>query len=150
MTWGSTAPLAAATLTERWTAALAGVVVIRGPVVSTSTTLKGVNVAYQDANTTAYEGRFDPAGYAALPSQEQYTINCLITVRNGGKDAVGAETEAFTLLGLIGGDLAADQTLAGLALSARLGEWAMGTTQTNTGANARLVFGVDIDAFTIK
>lgn len=150
MTWGSTAPLAVQAFTTRWAAALGGVTVISGPVVSTATTLEGVNVAYQDANTAAIEGQFTPEGYGALPEREDYTVNNLITVRDGSKDAVAAQTRAFTLLGLIGADLAADHTLAGLILSAHIGAWAVGTTQTNTGGNARLLFGVVIDAFTTR
>lgn len=150
MTWGSTAPVAVGTLNTRWTAALTGVVVLTGPVVSTATTLEGVNIAYQDVRSPSMQGRFSPEGYGALPQREGYTINNLITVRIGSKDVVAAQNRAFALLGLIGLDLAADQTLGGIALSAHLGDWEMDETQTNTGANARLVFGVDIDAFTAR
>jgi hypothetical protein len=82
------------------------------------------------------------------PEREQYTVNCLLTVRNGGKDIVAAQTRVFALLGLIGADLHADPRLADLVLSAHIGAWAMAPTQTNVGANARLAFGVDIDAYT--
>jgi hypothetical protein len=80
--------------------------------------------------------------------REQYTINCLLTVRDGDNDQVAAQARVWAILGLIGGSLAADHRLGGLVLSAHLGTWALTLTQTTVGATARLPFDVVIDAYT--
>lgn len=148
MTWGSSIPAAVAALTAAWTAALPGVDVRNGPAVADDSAMEAVVVGYQDAETPAFEWEFEPDGFTSTPMRQPYTINCLLTVRDGDGDAIAAQLRAFALIGLMGGALAADSSLGGLVLYAHLGAGAMTQTQTNIGATARVPFDVAVDAYT--
>jgi len=148
MTWGSTVPTAVAAIVADWTTALIGVSVTNGPAVADDSAVEAVSVGYQDADTPAVEGGFEPDGFTTTPMLERYTINCLLTVRDGDGDQLAAQTRAFTLIGLMGGALAADPSLGDRVLHAHLGTWELTQTQTNLGATARVSFGVTVDAYT--
>lgn len=148
MTWGSTAPTAIGRIVTALQTALPTVDVDNGPIVSDDPALEGVSIGYQNADTPAVGGQFASEGYTSIPNREKYTVNCALTVRNGDSDNLAAQLRAFVLLGAVGAALAADHTLAELVLDAHVGEWELTQTQTNTGANARLLFGIDVDAYT--
>ena len=67
---------------------------------------------------------------------------------NGGADIAAARTRAYELVAAAGAAIARDRTLGGIALRAGIGAVQLSQRQTDKGAQAAVVFGVDIDAFT--
>jgi hypothetical protein len=147
MTWGSTAPQAIQTIVAALQAALPGVVVQRGPVVSDDPAVESVSVAYAEGADPAVEGSFTDESRVA--DKESYVIRCVIGVRNGDADVTAAENRAFELLGAVGTALRANHTLNDLVLLAHPGDWSMPQEQNDLGATAALAFDIDIDAYTI-
>jgi hypothetical protein len=149
MSWGSTAPAAMTAIGTACQAAITDAKVeAPGLVVTDETFAAVITIGYQDEDTRAVEGTFVPEGYAALPDREAYRINNLISAHNGDGDFAAAQTQAFTVLGEVGGVLAANQRI-GATLKAHLGDWNLTLlATTDQGAIAELRFAIDVDAFT--
>jgi hypothetical protein len=152
MTWGSTVPDALAALVAALQAApdLAGVGIVDGPVVANASAKEVITIGREDENTStvAIEGEFTLDGMAVSPSREGYSINCGASVIKGSADIAGARTRAYELLAAVGGVLAADPTLGGAVMNARLGIHHLTQRATQRGIVASVAFAVDCDAFT--
>ena len=150
MTWASTLPTVSTALVAALDGVLPAGTVRKGPRVGPGSA-EAVTVRFQTEDTPTANGRFSAEGMGVAPSREQYTIGCAATVRKGAGDVDAATSRAFELLAAVGAALAADPTIGGAVLSARLGEWELSETQgAKTGATAVLLFDVDIDAFTAR
>jgi hypothetical protein len=86
--------------------------------------------------------------YARSPDREQYDIACLASSWRGDVDPKVVRDRAFELLDAVAGVLAADQTLSGAVLRARLSAEAIAPEQTSEGAVCTVGFTVHADAFT--
>jgi hypothetical protein len=149
MTAKSTVPAFKAAAAARLAAALPGVVVANGPVVVSGADAAAVSVGWQD-DQPGVQGQYTSDTAVALPDRETYTVNCTLQVRDGDGDPAAAETRAFDLLDAARAAFAADQTFADLVMRAHVGEWTAESWQDNTGANVRVLFGVDVDAYTTQ
>jgi hypothetical protein len=86
--------------------------------------------------------------YARSPDREQYDIACLASSWRGDVNPKVVRDRAFELLDAVSGVLAADQTLGGTVLRARLSAEMVGQEQTSEGAVCTVGFTVHCDAFT--
>lgn len=155
MAWGSTTPAAIAGLIGVLTNSpdLTGVPIEDGPVVSDASVSEAILIGYSGTSddATAVEGTLAAEGLAAMPDRELYTIRCAVLVATGDANALpDARTRAYELLSAIGGALAADPTLDGVVMVARLADVTLLQSQTPTGANVTVSFGVFCDAYTTR
>lgn len=153
MAWGSSVPdvLAALVLRLKTTPALAGVKVWDGPVMDGSQPMEAITVGKAgDGDALAAEGQDAREGLGASRSREQYTVHCLIEVRNGSGDVIAARARVFELLAAVGGVLAASPRLDGTAASAQPGSWTYSPVQDSAGVLATIALGVDVEAYTSR
>lgn len=151
MTWASTVPDAIDGLLAalRGSAALDGVAVFDGPVVSGSTAMEVITVGYTGGeDEDSVDATEAIAGLSVQQSRERYVVRCAASVRNGSADMTAARTRAYELLGYIGHALAADKTLGGAVMKATLGAHVLRQAQDSRGAVATVVFEVAVDAMT--
>jgi hypothetical protein len=128
---------------------LAGVPVRDGPELTQESGLEAVAVGYTgDQNEDVVTGAASPEGMAAGPDRERYAVTCAIEVVDPGSDMAAARTRAYVLHAACGAAIAADHTLGKVALRASLGIGSLQQQQTANGARARVVFPVNVDAFT--
>ena len=150
MPWSSRVPDAMDALVAALTVApeLDGVTVRDGASVSQSTVKEIVSVGFtgeeaqSDAETTA------TADGLAGTDRERFTIRCAAAVLRGSTDLPAARRRAYELLSAVGAVLGRDRTLGGTVLRAMVGSHTLTQDQTDRGAQAVVVFGVDCDAFT--
>jgi hypothetical protein len=150
MTWTPTLGPVLARLKVIWLAADIGdAEVIRGPTVGVGA--DGVlTIAYQDETLPQVgEGTSSPEGFVGNPTRENYSINCAAGVVDGDGDIEVATDAACALWAAAGFALVTDPTLGGLVLHASIGEWSLQLTQAADGAQAIVLFNVDIDAYSI-
>ena len=150
MTWTPTLGPVLARLKVIWLAAAIGDAdVIRGPTVGVGA--DGVlTIAYQDETLPQVgDGTSSTEGFVGNPSRETYSINCAAGVINGDGDIEAATDAACALWAAAGTALVADPHLNDLVLHADMGEWSLQLTQAADGAQAIVLFNVDIDAYTI-
>jgi hypothetical protein len=153
VTYYSSVPAAIAALVTafRTSAALglAGVPVRDGPQLTQASGSEAVAVGWTgDQNEDVVTGAASPEGLAVLPDRERYAVTCAIEVIDPGGDIAAARARAYGLHAACGQALAADPKLGGAVLRASLGIGSLQQQQTETGARARVVFPVNIDAFT--
>lgn len=152
MAWASTQPAAIDALVAalRNTTRLDPQIVLDGPTVSGASMSEAVTVGWtgDETDTTAVDGTLVQEGAAVEPSREQFTITCAASVVRGGGDITAARARAYELLSAVGAVLAADKTLGGVVMSARVGEVTLTQAQPTRGAVAVVVFGVVCDAYT--
>jgi hypothetical protein len=86
--------------------------------------------------------------YARSPDREQYDISCLASSWRGDVDPKAVRDRSFELLDAVAEVLAADQTLGGAVLRARLSADVIGQEQTTEGAVCTVGFTIHTDAFT--
>jgi hypothetical protein len=149
MAWGSTVPDAMAALATAF-AHVATSDVIDAPQVSASGRMSAVLVGWDDEELGmhAVDGENAREGMTADSDRERYSITCKVIVRSGGRDFAAIRPDAFALFGACGGVLAANTTLGGTVMSARIGQWHHVQQAMAKGIEAAIVFAVDIDAFT--
>ena len=155
MTYYSSVPAAiAAIVTAFKTSAalgLAGVPVRDGPQLVSATDQEAVAVGYVgDQNEDVVTGAASPEGLAVLPDRERYAVMCAAEVLDVGSDITAARTRAYALHAACGAAIAADHTLGKVVLRASLGIGSLQQQQTGGGALARVVFPVNIDAYTSR
>lgn len=153
MAWASTAPAAIAGLVAVLAASpdLAGVGLRDGPRVVADGATEVVTVGFTDEdNPAVVDGSMTYEGLAVAPLRETYSVRCAAVVRRGSGDITDARGRAYELLAAVGGVLAADKTLGGVALSARVGDVTLSQDQTSKGAAATVAFSVDVDAYTTR
>ena len=85
--------------------------------------------------------------FARSPDREQYDIACLASSWRGDVDPKVVRDRAFELVDAVAGVLAADQTLGGAVLRARLSAESVIPEQTTDGATCTVGFTVHVDAF---
>jgi hypothetical protein len=123
----------------------------KGPELTQASGLEAVAVAYTgDANEDVVTGTASPEGMAVLPDRERYAVMCVAEVIDPGSDIGAALTRAYQLHAACGTALAADHTLGKVVLRASLGIGSLQLQQTSSGALARVVFPVNVDAFTSR
>ena len=153
MTYTSTVPAVVAALTAALQASpsLAGVPVHDGPELTDTGGTEGVAVGYTgDQATDAVTGTATREGLGVLPDREQYSVFCVVEVIDPGGSTAAARARAYQLHAACGAAVAADHTLAGTVLRASTGFGALLQQQTTGGALARVVFPVDVDAYTSR
>jgi hypothetical protein len=156
MTYASSVPAAIAALVTafRTSAALglAGVPVRDGPELVSGTDPEAVAVGYTgDQNEDVVTGAASPEGLAVLPDRERYAVTCAAEVVDPGGDLPAARARVYELHAACGAAIAADHTLGGAVLRASLGIGSLQQQQVTTGgALARVVFPVNVDAFTSR
>ncbi|MGH3097873.1 MAG: hypothetical protein ACRDMV_17970 [Streptosporangiales bacterium] len=151
MSWASTVPAAVEALVAAFTDALPDAVVRDGPVVTSSGAQEVVTVGYTGTEgENAVEGTLRVQGLAVSPSRETYTVWCAASVARGSGDIAKARAAAYGLLAGCGAALAADQTLGGPVMSARLGDARLVQSKTPKSAAVTVVFGVDVDAYSVR
>ncbi|MBX6382164.1 MAG: hypothetical protein IRZ07_04190 [Microbispora sp.] len=86
---------------------------------------------------------------ATDPDRESYDITCLASSWQGHQsDPKTVRDRAYELVDRVAGELAADQTLGGVVMTARVSTEAFAQEQTSRGAVATVRFVVHIEAFT--
>jgi hypothetical protein len=122
-----------------------------GPELSSASGLEAVAVGYTgDQNEDVVTGTASPEGLAALPDRERYAVMCAIEVIEPGADIAAARARAYVLHAACGAAIAADHSLGGTVLRASMGIGSLQQQQADTGARARVIFPVTIDAFTSR
>ena len=130
---------------------VAGVPVRYGPELTQASGAEAVAVGYTgDANEDVVTGTASPEGMAVLPDRERYAVLCAIEVIDQGAVMPAAVDRAYALHAACGQAIAADHTLGRVVLRASLGIGSLQMQQTSAGALARVVFPVNIDAFTSR
>ncbi|MCM1972327.1 hypothetical protein [Streptomyces sp. G1] len=133
----------------RTSAEFDGVTVWDGPEVSKATPQEVLTVAYTgDENDNDVESTSLPEGLASQPDRETFTVRCAIAVLKGNTGMRAVRRRAYELYSAAGMILASDPRLGGTVLRARLGSHTFRHVQTDRGAQALLVFGIDCDAYT--
>jgi hypothetical protein len=155
MTYASSVPaVIAALVTAFRTSAslgLAGVPVRDGPELTQESGLEAVAVGYTgDQAEDVVTGAASPEGLAVLPDRERYAVTCTVEVTDPGSDITAARVRAYALHAACGAAIAVDHTLGKVALRASLGIGSLQQQQTSNGALARVVFPVNIDAYTSR
>ena len=153
MAWGSSVPAVLTALVQRLQTApdLAGVTVWDGPVMDGSQPLAAITVGLTgDGEALAVEGQDAREGLGASRSREQYTVHCLLEVRNGSENLTAARTRVFALLAAVAGVLAASPRLDGAAASVQPGSWSYSQAQDSSGVLATIALGVDVEAYTTR
>lgn len=150
--WASSVPGAIDNLVLILSAAvpLANVAVLDGPTVTADAINEAVTVGYDDGITgSAVTATATAEGISRARDQEAYTINCAIEVLEGSSaDLPAARKRAYEILGAIGQILAVNSNLNRTVMMAQMGQHNLSQDQPDQGALARIVFGVDCDAFT--
>ncbi|SHI68294.1 hypothetical protein [Streptomyces sp. 3214.6] len=126
-----------------------GVTVWDGPELSKATPKEMLTVGFTgDDNDSDVEATSSPEGLGGQPDRETFTIRCAAAVLMGSTDMRPARRRAYELYAAAGAVLARDPRLGGLVLRARLGSHTFKGMQTDRGAQALVVFGIDCDSFT--
>jgi hypothetical protein len=130
---------------------VAGVPVRDGPELSQVSGAEAVAVGYNgDQNQDVVTGTASPEGLAALPDRERYAVTCAVEVVDPGASLATARARAYALHAACGAAIAADHTLGKVVLRASIGIGSLQQQQVSNGAMARVVFPVNIDAFTSR
>jgi hypothetical protein len=127
---------------------VAGVPVRYGPELTQASGSEAVAVGYtgnQDENVVS--GTASPEGMAVLPERERYAVMCAVEVIDPASDIPAAVARAYALHAACGAAIAAGHTLGGVVLGASVGIGSLRMQQAN-GALARVVFPVNVDAYT--
>lgn len=144
----STVPAVLDALVQRLGAALPGVQVGDGQPLDVADDV--VLVAFTgepgEASVTSTRTREQ---MAADPDREQYEVICMVSSWRGAeRDAKTVRDRTYELIDVMASELAGDQTLGGLVMSARLRSEALTQYQTHDGATAVARVVVAVDAFT--
>lgn len=150
--WASSVPGAMRNLVSILQAApaLHDVAVLDGPTVTGDAISEAVTIGYDDGLTgSAVTSASEAEGISRARDQESYTINCAVEVLMGSSaDLPAARERAYAILAVVGKILAVNQTLNRAVMIAQLGQHSLSQGQPPEGALARIIFGVDCEAFT--
>jgi len=148
MAWDSTVPAVLDALGTIWRAAFTdpSIVVSDGEPVGDTASTKVVTVGYNGEGDEAVTGSMALDGDGET-NAETYTVNCCVGAYSGGD--VYPRADAFDLYATCCEALAADLTL-GLepVMSAIPGDFTVRMIANPNGRTVRIVFGVNIRAFT--
>lgn len=146
----STIPAVLDALVTRWRLALPDVEVIDGEPLKTpeqDTIAVGCSSTPGDGSAQVVN-TLDRAQMTAQPDHEAYDVTCVVGCWRGDNDPKAPRDAAFGLLAALADDLAKDQTLGGLVLSARMATQDFTQEQTTRGPVAVIQFVVHVEAFT--
>lgn len=130
---------------------LAGVPVRDGPELTATPGLEAVAVGYTgDQNEDVVAGAASPEGLAVLPDRERYAVMCAIEVVDPDGGIPAARARVYQLHAACGAAIAVDHTLGKTVLRASVGIGSLQQQQAPNGPLARVVFPVNIDAFTSR
>lgn len=120
-----------------------------GPEIGSAQSDVAVSVGYTgDENESVVEGSASPAGLGGIPGNETYAVMCAAEAIVPASDGVAAaRARVYALHAACGQVLAADKTLGGAVMSASMGISSLVQQQTSSGALVRVVFPVNISAF---
>lgn len=149
--WASSVPSVIDALLVRFAAApeLVGAEVRDGPGVSKADVMEIVSVGW-----TGIDGELDAdsqlahEGLGSSPDREISTVRCAAAVLNGSADMGAARRRAYQLVAGAGAALAREHTLNGACMRAIVGSTSLSQAQISNGAQAVVVFEVNVDAFT--
>lgn len=157
MTYSSSVPAAITALLSVFNAstslgaAAVPVPVRDGPQLTSAAGLEAVAVGYTgDQNQAAVTGTTSPEGMGAGPDRERYTVTCAVEVIDASGSLTAARGRAYQLHAACGAAITADRTLGGAVMRAVPGMGSLTQQQTTGGAMARVVFPVQIDAYTSR
>lgn len=155
MGWQSKGPAVVEALVTAFKASsdLDGVTIYDGANVTASPALEVVAVGFSPermSRTGTYpeppgpeiESTFDFAGLSVLPQKETLSLVSTIAVRNGSGDQVAARARAYAILNACGAVVAADKTLGGVVMLARIASHNLTLDQETRGADATISFTV--------
>lgn len=127
---------------------LADVEVDDGPAVTSSGRMEAIVVGFEDeaGEIPAVESQTDLAGPVMNPAKETFTLGVLIEVVNN--QLPRARTRVYQLLANVISALAADKTLGGAVMSARVSSHVLRQQAGKGGKRARLAVTVDCDGWT--
>lgn len=155
MTYYSSVPAAIAGLVAAFRSStglgLAGVPVRDGPQVTAAPGLEAVAVGYtagQDQDVVT--GSASPEGLGGGQDRERYAITCTAEVLDTAGSITAARARAYALHAACGAAITADRTLGKTVLQASLGIGSLRQQQTADGALARVVFPVNVEAYTSR
>ncbi|MGW0579632.1 hypothetical protein ACWD25_27535 [Streptomyces sp. NPDC002920] len=151
MPWSSRVPDVIEDLVAAFKAAeeFTGVTVWDGPEVSKANPLEMLTVAFTgDDSDSDVESTSLPEGLASSPDRQTFTVRCAAAVLKGATEMPVARRRAYELYDGVGAVLARNPNLGGTVLRARLGSHSFKGMQTGNGAQALVVFGIDVDAYT--
>lgn len=151
MPWSSSVPDAVDALVEAFKAApeLESVTVWDGPEVSKAVAQEMLSVAFTgDEGDSDVEATSSPEGLGGQRDRETFTVRCAAAVLKGATDMPAARRRAYELYAAAGAVLARDPSLGRIVMRARLGSHSFKQLQTDRGAQAMLIFGIEVDAFT--
>ncbi|WP_242890265.1 hypothetical protein [Actinomadura litoris] len=143
----STVPTALDALVTGLTAALPDVQVVDGQPVSTEGDVICIGFGGVPGEP-AVESTRTREQLAREPDREQYDIACLASSWSGDTDAKTVRDRAYELVDAAADVLAADDTLGGVVMEARITTDSLTQEQTAEGAVATVRFIVHADAFT--
>jgi hypothetical protein len=151
MPWSSRVPDALDAIVDAFKVApeFEGVTVWDGPEVSKTAAQEMLTVGFTgDDNDNDVESTSLPEGLAASPDRETFTVRCAAAVLKGSTEMRAARRRAYELYSAAGAVLARDPRLDGVVLRARLGSHTFKQVQSDRGAQALVIFGIDCDAYT--
>ncbi|GGV34200.1 hypothetical protein GCM10010182_67600 [Actinomadura cremea] len=143
----STVPAVLDALVARWTEALPEVQVADGQPVVTENDLIAVGL-HDVPGEPAVNSTRTIEQLAAQPDRESYDVSCIASSFTGAVEFKPIRDRVYELVNAAAGALAADQTLGGLVMVARLTSDDLIQEQTEQGAVATVRFTVHVEAFT--
>jgi len=153
VTYSSSVPAAIAALVAAFRTStalgLAGVPVRDGPQVTAAPGTEAVAVGYaSDPGQDVVTGAASPEGMGGLQDRERYAVTCTVEVLDPDGDIGAARARAYQLHAACGAAIGADRKLGGAVLAASPGIGSLRQQQTANGALARVVFPVNVEAYT--
>jgi hypothetical protein len=134
--------------------ALASPVAVRdGPVTTASSARDVVIVGWEgdEGDEVAVEATETAEGLAPIPDREQYSVRCAVMSRSGAGDPAKAIADArarvCALHAACGAAIAADRTLGGSVMRARMGDWSLSQVPDQYGQKSVIRFSVEVDAY---
>lgn len=153
MAWESRVPDVVDALVDAFKVAeeFTDVTVWDGPELSGTVVLEMLSVAFTgDDNDSDVQSTSVAEGLGGGIDRETFTVRCSAAVLKGNSNMRAARRRAYELCSAAGAVLARDPSLGRLVLRARLGQHTFKQMQTDRGAQALVVFGIDIDAYTAR
>ena len=155
MTYASSVPAVIDALVMRFTGwptlGLSGVAVRDGPQLVQESGLEAVAVGYTgNQGEDVVTGTAAPEGLGGVPDRERYAVLCAVEVIDPGGDLPATRARAYDLLAMCGQAIEADHTLSRVVLRASTGMGALQQQQQEAGVLARVVFPVNVDAYTSR
>jgi hypothetical protein len=127
---------------------LDGVLIMDGPEIGPKAAARVLSVGWTAIEgETAVESQVTAEGLAGNPDREGFTVRCTAAVVGGATDVPAVRRAAYELLTAAGAVIARNRRLGG-AMRVQMGRHSLMQGQTNKGAQALLVFDVDVDSFT--